>query len=418
MDIEEYLNYKIYNELLPDRSMMRWFPKKDRLHNDTGGRPALLCLWNYDIDGGEQSCYVLDSLPTFIGFEDPSHDYYQRLDKTISLSNKIDMIDFLAIPNKNIYLNHSHEPIALDKDSFFWNDDVFNCKITGGKSHGQYKNSYGTFKCDTEQGDRLFLLHSERASSDVRKLKNIIKSQTVLPVYWFANGYVCATEHFAKYNLDIFNDFESRPIKYKFVCASRLFSENKKYRLELLNKIQLKDGAYSLLDICPTTGQTPNEVLPSNNVAPHSFDEHPNESAYIEMRYETPFNTSFLHVVLETLYKEQKHHLTEKIFKPIVLQQPFVLAAPTGCLGYLKSYGFRTFDQWWDESYDNIEDPDARLDAIADVVNNIASLSWDQLYQMRTEMTEVLKHNHKLFYGRFASDCWHELKQNLKQYDF
>jgi len=37
---------------------------------------------------------------------------------------------------------------------------------------------------------------------------------------------------------------------------------------------------------------------------------------------------------------------------------------------------------------------------------------------MRTEMTEVLKHNHKLFYGRFASDCWHELKQNLKQYDF
>ena len=227
MDIEEYLNYKIYNELLPDRSMMRWFPKKDRLHNDTGGRPALLCLWNYDIDGGEQSCYVLDSLPTFIGFEDPSHDYYQRLDKTISLSNKIDMIDFLAIPNKNIYLNHSHEPIALDKDSFFWNDDVFNCKITGGKSHGQYKNSYGTFKCDTEQGDRLFLLHSERASSDVRKLKNIIKSQTVLPVYWFANGYVCATEHFAKYNLDIFNDFESRPIKYKFVCASRLFSEIK-----------------------------------------------------------------------------------------------------------------------------------------------------------------------------------------------
>jgi len=418
MDIEEYLNYKIYNDLLPDRSMMRWFLKKDLLGNNTGGRPVPLCLWNYDVNGGEQTVYILNSFPQFVGFEDPSHDYYQRLDKTLALSHKIDMIDFLAIPNKNIYLNHSHEPINLDKDSFFWNDNVFTCKITGGTLHGQHKNSYGTFKCDTEQGDRLFLLHSERSSLDVRKLKSTITSQTILPVYWFANGYVCATEYFSKYNLGIFKDFESRPIRYKFVCASRLFSENKKYRLELLNKIKLEDGAYSLLDMCPITGQTPNEVMPTNSVAPHSFDEHPNESAYIEMRHETPFNTSFLHVVLETLYTEQKHHLTEKIFKPIVLQQPFVLAAPAGCLGYLKSYGFRTFDRWWDESYDNIVDPNLRLDAIADIINYIADLDWNQLYKMRTEMTEVLKHNHKLFYGSFASDCWHELKQNLKQYDF
>ena len=32
------------------------------------------------------------------------------------------------------------------------------------------------------------------------------------------------------------------------------------------------------------------------------------------------------------------------------------------------------------------------------------------------EMTQVLQHNRKLFYGRFAADCWHELKCNISQY--
>ena len=36
-------------------------------------------------------------------------------------------------------------------------------------------------------------------------------------------------------------------------------------------------------------------------------------------------------------------HLTEKIFKPIVNKQPFMLLAAPDNLAYLKSYGFKTY---------------------------------------------------------------------------
>ena len=406
MDIEQYLNYKIYSELLPKRSIINWFHLRDINGASTGGKPVPSHRYKSDY-------FSMSRYPPFVAYEShnatgeyvASEKYYKAFELEHVFAG-ISQTDVLQLQNKNIYINHSHEPISPARDSFFWNNEIFNY------------HKYSALRCNPEQGDRLFLLHSERSSDDVETVKDIITSQQILPVYWFANGYVASVEWFKKYNLKIFSDFESRPIRYKYVCATRLFSETKSWRLKLLNQLDLSHAAYSLLERCPTTGQTPNEVYENNSVKPYSFDHHSNESAYIELRSQTPFNTSFLHVVMETLFEEQKHHLTEKIFKPIVLQQPFVLVAPRGSLGYLKSYGFRTFDYWWDESYDNILDPDQRLQAIADVVNSIAQLDYEKLYHMRTEMTEVLEHYHRLFYGSFASDCWHELKQNLKQYYF
>ena len=58
-------------------------------------------------------------------------------------------------------------------------------------------------------------------------------------------------------------------------------------------------------------------------------------------------------VVSETVFYHNKLHLTEKIFKPIVSKQPFMLLAAPGNLKYLKSYGFKTFDHLWSEDYDN-----------------------------------------------------------------
>lgn len=66
--------------------------------------------------------------------------------------------------------------------------------------------------------------------------------------------------------------------------------------------------------------------------------------------------------VSETLCVENKKHLTEKVFKPIVAGKPFILAAGYENLKYLKSYGFNTFENLWNEDYDNISDPKKRID--------------------------------------------------------
>jgi hypothetical protein len=125
---------------------------------------------------------------------------------------------------------------------------------------------------------------------------------------------------------------------------------------------------------------------------------------------------SFLYVVTETCFWEDKEHLTEKVFKPIVSRQPFVLLGCANNLQYLRDYGFRTFDQWWDESYDKIEDPVERLQAVVQIIKDICSRSDQELEQMLVEMTEVLEYNYQRFYSKDLLDqAWQELTTNLQQ---
>ena len=125
---------------------------------------------------------------------------------------------------------------------------------------------------------------------------------------------------------------------------------------------------------------------------------------------------SFLHVVTETCFWETKDHLTEKIFKPIVAQQPFVLLGCANNLAYLKRYGFKTFDAWWDESYDQITDPILRIQAVVKIINNICNMSNQDLQDILNQMQHVLQHNYDLFYNpKFVSDAWRELTHNLDQ---
>ena len=117
-------------------------------------------------------------------------------------------------------------------------------------------------------------------------------------------------------------------------------------------------------------------------------------------------------MVTETVV--DRTHLTEKIFKPVVLHQPFVLVGGSGCLKYMREYGFETFSQWWDESYDNIEDLDLRMQAVANIVNRFANMSLDDLEDMRNEMWPILEHNYNWFYNGFSDRVWKELVLNLK----
>ena len=124
--------------------------------------------------------------------------------------------------------------------------------------------------------------------------------------------------------------------------------------------------------------------------------------------------SSFLHVVTETMFWDDRTHLTEKIFKPIVAKQPFVLVGCYKNLEYLRDYGFRTFDRWWSEDYDNISDPHQRLNAVVDVIEKICKLSLGDLEDMLAEMQEVLEYNYDWFYNpEFVNSIWDELKTNL-----
>ena len=80
---------------------------------------------------------------------------------------------------------------------------------------------------------------------------------------------------------------------------------------------------------------------------------------------------------------------------------PFVLVAPANSLEYMRSYGFKTFDQWIDESYDTESDPNIRLEKIVSELEKLCKLTSIELTNMYEEMQEILLFNHDHFYGKF-----------------
>jgi hypothetical protein len=119
------------------------------------------------------------------------------------------------------------------------------------------------------------------------------------------------------------------------------------------------------------------------------------------------------HIVTETVYFQDKLHLTEKIFKPIVAKRPFILVAAPGNLAYLKSYGFRTFDRWIDESYDTETDHYVRIEKITAEIKRLCNLSPAELKQMHSEMQAVLEYNFAHFYNDFKITIVNELVDNF-----
>jgi hypothetical protein len=65
---------------------------------------------------------------------------------------------------------------------------------------------------------------------------------------------------------------------------------------------------------------------------------------------------TFVNIVNETLYEQHTIFITEKTVKPITCGQPFIIMGNWNSLKKLKELGFKTFDKWWDESYDDEKD--------------------------------------------------------------
>ena len=106
---------------------------------------------------------------------------------------------------------------------------------------------------------------------------------------------------------------------------------------------------------------------------------------------------TFISLISETEIRKDILFLSEKMYKPIYAQQPFIIYGNPYSIKHLKELGFKTFDKWIDESYDNEENFEKRLAMILQELRAIASKSLEELSTIREEMREVLVHNYKLF---------------------
>ena len=90
-----------------------------------------------------------------------------------------------------------------------------------------------------------------------------------------------------------------------------------------------------------------------------------------------------------------------------------------GCpytLRYLKGLGFKTFPEFFDESYDEIEDVRGRYDAVLNNILELNKKSLEELKEMYDSVYDKILYNQRLFHDwdrdKLVSDLYEKIMKN------
>jgi hypothetical protein len=123
---------------------------------------------------------------------------------------------------------------------------------------------------------------------------------------------------------------------------------------------------------------------------------------------------SLVYVPTETVYFGRRQHITEKTFKAIALEMPFVLVAPAGSLEYMREYGFQTFADVFDESYDTETDDIKRIERVTQLLKELDTLTVQERQAIHRACLPIVEHNYRHFYrGGLTDILWRELVSML-----
>ena len=271
------------------------------------------------------------------------------------------------------------------------------------------------------------LVTSERDSDSVNKICDYYKWT---PHYYFFHGWAALDWYRGYDKTFLIAPVEERTITKTFIAPNRIVAGERQHRLEVLYHI-FRNGMLDNHISCPATCPAENisihdAILPligrypdiehvfAQQTLPINFageTDHPMHSCWLSLFDESA--ESLLYLVTETVYTGRRHHLTEKTFKPIALGMPFVIVGTRGSLEYLRSYGFRTFEGIWDESYDQAEDA-VRIERIASLLRSLDELPVAAKQDLFEQAQEVIEHNWNHFYnGGFEKILWAELQEML-----
>jgi hypothetical protein len=112
----------------------------------------------------------------------------------------------------------------------------------------------------------------------------------------------------------------------------------------------------------------------------------------------------FLNIVSETNYYENNScWFTEKTVTSMLSGFPFITSSSVGYYDILKDLGFRTFSNFWDESFNNIKNHEQRTDALLNNIDEIAKRfnTRESKISALEKMKPILEHNRQRWH-----DIW------------
>jgi hypothetical protein len=267
--------------------------------------------------------------------------------------------------------------------------------------------------------DQVYLIHSEKRSSNLKIYQNHPYRKCIDIYYW--SHAIIALDWF-RYAEQV---VQKKQVNKIFLIYNRAWAGTREYRLkfaELLVGLELENHCKTNINpIEPELGihynqhDFKNPAWQPQTVLENYFSAGTAYSSYSADFDINDYQETNIEVVLETLFDDDRLHLTEKSLRPVACAQPFIVVATHGSLEYLRSYGFKTFADVWDESYDTIEDPKERLVKIVDLMRSIVAWTPEIRESKLAEAQAIADYNKQRFFSKeFFELIVNELKNNLK----
>lgn len=229
----------------------------------------------------------------------------------------------------------------------------------------------------------------------------------------------------------------------KFICLNRVLSTHRPLFVSLLIKYNLLElGIVSLFkdDGCLTLGKVIPEIFGSDiyresndkfkqdvndgfkvlkQIAPIIADSKDGSHNFgSEVSYEL-HHQAYFNVIAASRFESffNELHLTEKEFKPILCKQPFICLALPGQLNALKKLGYKTFDKWFNESYDEELNDAKRMMMVLEETKRLSELTNDQWDVIIREMQPILEYNYyKLLHHHKGTAVYNSNVHDLLEY--
>lgn len=127
-------------------------------------------------------------------------------------------------------------------------------------------------------------------------------------------------------------------------------------------------------------------------------EPHPDLSGSENLRDDGVLRTRYVPMAFAYTYCESRpfspsSEISEKTIIPIFAQKPFVPFASPKFLSHVRDLGFQTFADFWDESYDEIENPTERLSEFLKVVDFIARKTPAEVSALNKALKPVVDFN-------------------------
>ena len=328
-----------------------------------------------------------------------------------------------GILENNYVFMHDQEPIHLDIFEPLF-DEV---KVRNGDIGGRWEGADWVWDFPNPPGH---VIVSERGEY----VEELCKKYEWTPHYYFYHGWACL-DWFRGYNRAfLIPRARDRYPTRTFISPNRIVGGKRDHRVLFLYNVfknGLEHNHISAPRICPEENvdiasiaqKYTNVYQDITDVFDHAqlprlFAGEATQN--MTSCWLTNFDEvadSLVYVPTETVYFGRRTHITEKTFKAIALEMPFVLVAPTGSLAYLREYGFKTFSDVFDESYDLETDDIRRIEKIATLLKQFDELTAEQRQDIHRRCLPIVEHNYRHFYnGGFGDVLWTELKAMLNEF--